>query len=84
MNKSSYIPTVKCDSEKKTKAQAIKSKSMDGSQARYTELKEARDKGCVMRGSVYVANCKRRPVYRQQTGQRPGTAGGEGLDPYGE
>lgn len=53
---------VKCDSEKKTKAQAIKSKSMDGSQARYTELKEARDQGCVMHDSVYMANYKRQTV----------------------
>lgn len=44
---------------RKTKAQVINSKSTDGSQARYTKLKEARDKGCIMHDSVYITSCKR-------------------------
>lgn len=75
VNKSWYIPTVKCDSEKKTEAQAIHPKDMDGSQARYTEWKEPRDRGCIKHDSVYITNCKGQT---REGADRPAAAGAYG------
>lgn len=66
---------MKCDSEKKTKAQAVHSKAMDGSQARYTEWKEAGDEGCIKHDPVDITNCKRQT---REGADRPAAAGAYG------
>ena len=60
---------------RKTKAQVINSKNTDGSQARYTKLKGARDKGCIMHDSVYITNCKRQSI---EAANRSVAAGDDG------